>query len=314
MGPCVGLGSRSPEIAIAWLGLVLGSCGRAPPPPGASVGVPAPLAAHGAYPVHVRDDRRATVTVRAEPQRIVTLLPSHTETVFALGVGGRVVGVDDYSRLPTEAARLPRLGGLYDVHFEALLAVRPDLVLLSRSNDTAARLEQSGLAVWAGEARTFNDVFRVIEAIGQMVGRGPEATRLSERIGADIASIETQLRGRDRVRVYFELDATPYTVGPKSFIGAMLTRAGGENIIPDGLGEFPKISPEAVIAGNPAIILGVSLEALRARPGWGTIAAVQAARVYELSPAERELVDSPGPRLADGVRALARRLHPEASL
>jgi iron complex transport system substrate-binding protein len=268
----------------------------------------------GAYPVRLRDDRGVTVTVPAEPQRIVALLPSHTETLFALGVGARVVGVDDFSDYPPEVARLPRLGGLYDAHLEPLLSLKPDLVLASESSASATRLEQMGLTVWGGSARTFDDIFRVIETIGRLVDRPGDAQKVSERIRHDIEAIESRLRGRDHVRVYYELDATPYAVGSSSFIGVMLAKAGGDDIVPAELGDFPKINPEAVIAGNPSVILGASLEEVAERPGWDKIAAVRAARVYKFPPAEAQLIARPGPRIADGLRVLARRLHPEVPL
>jgi len=251
------------------------------------------------------------VRVLAEPLRIVSLLPSHTETLFALGIGARVVGVDDYSDDPPEASRLPRLGGMYDAHLEQVLSLKPDIVLLSESSSAAATLEQSGITVWGGSARTFDDIFRVIQAIGKIVGRSPEAARLSERIQREVEAIEERVAGRERVTVYYELDATPYTVGPSSFIGTMLAKAGGVNVIPQGLGDFPKISPEIVITGNPSIILGASLEEISSRPGWGKIAAVRTGRVHKLPVVEAHLVARPGPRIAEGLRALARWLHPE---
>jgi iron complex transport system substrate-binding protein len=303
-GRCVG------SVLLA-VGTLVAACTRAPPPPGTVAADRASVGEGGVYPVHLPDDRGVAVTVRAEPQRIVALLPSHTETLFALGLGARVVGVDDSSDWPTEASRLPKLGSLYDARLEALLSLKPDLVLLSESSGAAGPLEKSGLTVWAGSARMFDDIFRVIATIGQLTGRGPEATRLSQRLGDEIATVENSVRGQARVRVYYELDATPYTVGPRSFIGAMLAKAGGEDIVPADLGDFPKISPEAVIAGNPSIILGASLDEIRARPGWDRIAAVRGGRVYKLPTAEAQLIARPGPRIAEGLRALARRLHPE---
>jgi iron complex transport system substrate-binding protein len=262
------------------------------------------------YPVEARDDLGRTVTVRAEPRRIVTLLPSHTETLFALGLGDRVVGVDDYSDDPAEALRLPKLGGLYDAHLEEIVSLAPDLVIASESSSAIGALGQSGLLVWAGSARTFDDVFRVIGVIGRMVDRADEAERISNRIRDEASALERRMQSEPRVRVYYELDSTPYAVGPSSFIGVMLAKAGAENVIPAELGDFPRISPELVIAGNPEVILGASLDDLRARPGWARIAAVRSGRVHALPSGESRLVARPGPRIAEGIRTLARRLHP----
>jgi iron complex transport system substrate-binding protein len=295
------------KLALCHVALLLGACAR-----DRSV---AARAAEGAiFPVEVQDDRGRTVTVRSEPQRIVSLLPSHTETLFALGLGSRVVGVDDYSDDPLEATRLPKLGGLYDVHVEQMLSLKPDLVLLSEWSSAVTPLEQTGGTAWAGSAQTFDDVFRVIETVGRMVGRTKEAAVLAARIRRDVASVEDRLRSRDRVRVYYELDATPYTVGPGSFVGVLLSKAGGDNVIPAGIGDFPKISPEVVVSGDPSIILGASLADVSTRSGWAQIDAVRNGRVYKLPEAESRLVVRPGPRLVQGLRALARHLHPEVDL
>jgi iron complex transport system substrate-binding protein len=271
-------------------------------------------AARSVYPLEVRDDAGRVVTLRAAPRRVVSLLPSLTETLFALDVGERVIGVDDYSDYPPETSRLPKLGGITDAHLEQVVSLRPDLVLVSDLSRAVNALERSGLAVWVGRGRTFDDVFRVIGAVGKMMDRADEAERLSETIRAEIRTVEHRLSERERVTVYYELDATPYSVGPSSFIGVMLSMAGGSNVIPAGLGDFPKVNPELVIASNPSTILGATLQEIAARPGWGRIAAVQAGRVYAMSTDERHLVERPGPRLAQAVRLLARRLHPEAGL
>lgn len=304
--------SRSAALRALALCILLEACRREPPPSSAGPDAASPAAC--GYPLVLRDDRGVDVTLRSEPRRIVSLLPSHTETLVALGAGGRIVGVDDFSADVPETAGLPRLGGLYDARLEVLLSTRPDLVLMSESSGAAAPVERAGLVVWGGSARRLDDVFRVIGAIGRMVCKAPEAARLARRIADDIADVEGRVRGRPPVRVYYELDPTPYTVGPLSVIGAMMAKAGGEDIVGDGLGDFPKISPEAVIAGNPDVIFGVSLEEVRKRPGWDRIAAVRSGRVYKLTPREAELVSRPGPHIADGLRTLAAILHPEVSL
>ncbi len=191
------------------------------------------------------------------------------------------------------------------------MSLDPDLVIASESSSAIGALAESGLAVWAGSARTFHDVFRVIGTIGQLVGRTNEARRMSEKIGDEARVLEQRLRSQPHARVYYELDPTPYTVGPSSFIGVMLTKAGGDNVIPAGLGDFPRVSAELVIAGDPEVILGASLEDVAARPGWASISAVRSRRVHALTAAESRLVARPGPRVADGIRALARRLNPE---
>jgi iron complex transport system substrate-binding protein len=271
-------------------------------------------AAQSSFPVGARDDLGRTIVVPAEPRRIVSLLPSHTETLFALGVGDRVVGVDDFSNVPPEVLALPKLGGLYDTRLESVLALKPDLVLGATSSPSTSTLERAGITVWAGGATGYDAVFTSITAIGDMVGRHLEAEHLIARIRTDVDAVESAVRDRPRVRFYFELDATPYAVGQGSFMGVLLAKAGGENVVPEALGHFPKVSPELIATANPELILGAKLDEIAERPGWGAIAAVRSGHVYSLSHDESETVMRPGPRLPLALRLLVRRLHPEVSL
>lgn len=292
-------------LALAFVGY---GCGREPSP--ASIRPARDIAAPTGFPVRVNDDLGRSVVVPAPPQRIVCLLPSFTETVFALGAGDRVVGVDDYSDYPAATQHLPKLGGLYDTQIERALSLKPDLVLVSESHAALTSLSAGGAAVWAGSPHRFEDVYRIIELTGQLLGRPRETTELLARMRAEIAAVEASVQALPPVSVYYELDATPYTVGPSSFIGVLLGKAGGVNIVPETLGDFPQINPELVIAKNPAVIIGASLDDVAKRPGWSALAAVKSGRVYEWSGAEAHLLSRPGPRLAEGLRALAQRLHP----
>jgi iron complex transport system substrate-binding protein len=262
------------------------------------------------FPLLVRDDLGRPVRVSTRPQRVLCLLPSFTETVFALGGGDQVVGVDEYSDYPAATERLPKLGGLYDTQVERALALKPDLILVSEASAAIASLSSGGAAVWAGSPRKLEDVYRVIEVVGQLLGRGHQAAELVLYMQSELDAVEASVRDLPRVRVYYELDPTPYTVGPTSFIGVLLSKAGGLNIVPPELGDFPKISPELVLFENPTVILGASSEDVARRPGWGELSAVKNRRVYQWSSAEAHLLSRPGPRLPEGLRAVARRLHP----
>jgi len=296
-------------ITALALGFALGGsgCKRRPSPPVAA----SEAGVETGFPVQVRDDLGRSVVVPTSPQRILSLLPSFTETLFALGVGDRVVGVDDFSDYPGAAKQLPRLGGLYDTQVERALSLKPDLILVSEGSRVVSSLAHSGAAVWAGGARKFDDVYRVIELTGKLIGRPREAALLVTQMQDQIATVEASVRGKPAVSVYYELDPSPYTVGPSSFIGVMIAKAGGVNIVPATLGDFPKINPELVVSSNPSVIIGASLEEVEHRPGWSGIAAVKNRRVFQWSTEEAHLLSRPGPRLPEGLRALARRLHPE---
>lgn len=306
-------GTSSRVIALLTLAVALvGSGCRAKPSPGSpSKAAAADAGAEVGFPVQVRDDVGRTVRVASRPQRILCLLPSFTETLFALGAGDRVVGVDDFSDYPEAARHLPKLGGQYDTQVERALALKPDLIFVSESSPVVWPLSRAGAAVWAGSARKFEDVYRIIEVTGELIGRSREAASLVTQMRAQIASVEASVRGLTPVSIYYELDPAPYTVGPSSFIGVLIAKAGGVNIVPAGLGDFPKINPELVVSSNPSVIIGASLQDVERRRGWGKISAVSNHRVYQWSPEEAHLLSRPGPRLPEGLRALARRLHPE---
>ena len=271
----------------------------------------APAALATTYPLTLKDDLGRSVTIPAEPRRIIALLPTHTETVFALGAGERLVGRDAYSDFPAEAARVPSVGDLFTPNLELILSLKPDLVLSSEYGTLTPALEKAGITVWAGGAQTFEDVFETISTIGTMLNREARAESINAGIRQDVRDIETVTRAVKKVSVYYEIDPTPYTVGPNSFVGSLLAKAGGLNIIPAALGDFPKINPEIVVAANPAVIVGTSREDAGRRPGWGGIPAVRNGRVHKLTKAQDDVVSRAGPRVAEGLRVLARILHPD---
>lgn len=293
--------------AVAVYALILGGCGRT----GRADARPAPPASEAHFPLRIEDDLGRTVMVAREPRRIVTLLPSHSETVCALGVCDRLVGVDEFSDYPPEVTRLPKLGGMYDARLESMLGLSPDLVVSSEGLPALATMERVGLTVWGGSARRLEDVYRVIRAIGALVGRPAEGAKLAERVRADVEAGAERLRNLPRVRVYYELDATPFAAGPDSFIGELLSKAGGDNVVPRGIGDFPKVSAEVVANSDPEVVFGPDFDALAKRPGWDRTAAVRNHRVFALTDADRAFVVRPGPRIAEGLRVLARRMHPE---
>jgi iron complex transport system substrate-binding protein len=269
-------------------------------------------AAATAYPLTLTDDLGRKVTLKAEPKRIVSVLPSTTEVVCALGVCDRLVGVDDYSDFPAQVTKLPKVGGLYNPNIEAMVALKPDLVLVSQYGKLTDSLEAAGITVIAVNPETYEEVFTKTLTIGKLLNREAQAKTMVINMRRDIARVEILARNAvKKPTAYYEIDPTPYTVGPNSFIGVLLTKAGATNIIPASLGDFPKISPELVVQGNPQLILGLDAATAKARPGWAGIAAVKSGRVLKI-PADLEtLLGRPGPRLPQALAGLARLVHPE---
>lgn len=274
------------------------------------------VAAATDYPVTVTDDLGREVTLTDAPARVVAMIPSHTETVCAIAGCDVLVGVDEFSNFPAEVADLPRLGNGFSPNIEAIVALEPDLVLVDEYSGLAEALAPLGLVVFAGTPQTLGETFDMFATIGVLLDHESEAALLSGRIRGQIRGVGTQLSGVVEPTVYYELDATPYSVGPESFLGQVIAAAGGENIVPAELGAFPQLDPEFVISQDPeAIVLadapyGESLQTLRARPGWNSIDAVQQGRVLELDQSEVDMLNRAGPRLGDAVLMLARWLHP----
>lgn len=256
----------------------------------------------------VVDDRGVAVDVGRPPQRIVSLLPSLTETVCELGACGRLVGVDRYSNFPAQVLALPQVGGGVDPNIEAVVALRPDLVLMAKSSRGAQRLEALGLKVLALEPRTGADVRRVLDKVGQVLAV-PDAQRVWRTVEAGVAAAAQSLpAGARRNRIYFEVSRGPYAAGPGSFIGEIVQRLGVGNIIGPELGPFPRINPEYVVRADPDIILigERNAQGLEQRPGWASLRAVREGRICVFDEAQSDVLVRPGPRMAEAARLLAR--------
>ncbi len=269
-----------------------------------------------AYPLTLKDDLGRSVRLLAQPKRIVSMMPSHTETLFALNAGNNVIGVDEYSNYPKpETDKLPKMGNGFVPNLEAIAALKPDLVLTDESSGSklVQNLEKLGITVYAGVAQTYNDVFEKINVIGKITNHEKNALKLITNMRTELNAIQASVAKLPRVSVYFEVDPTPYAAGSTGFIGALIDKAGGKNIIPAKLGAFPQISPELVIQSNPEVILGADLADLLTRPAWDKIKAVQNKRVINFSGEINDAISRPGPRLAVALKALAKAIHPELS-
>ena len=258
--------------------------------------------------VSVRDDRGVTVKLAAPPQRIVTLLPSLTETVCALGFCERLVGTDRYSNWPASVPALPKLGGMDDTQVERLVALRPDVVLAARSTRAVERLESLGLTVVVLEPRSQAEARRTVATIATLMGRPEQGAVLWARIDQQVqraaARVPAALRGR---KVYFEVDSAPYAAGSTSFLGELLTQLGLGNIVPPALGPFPKLNPEFIVQAQPDLVMAVdrNLRDMPRRPGWSTLKALQTGRTCAFDATRYEMLVRPGPRLGEAAELVA---------
>ena len=263
-------------------------------------------AAQAASALH--DDHGQPIALTREPQRIVTLLPSLTESVCELGACARLVGVDRYSNWPNSVQALPHLGGQDDAQIERIVALKPDLVLAAASARVVDRLEALGVPVVALEAKRLADIHRVLETIAQVLGR-PGAgdaswARIQARVTQASARVPAGWRGK---RVYFEIASDPYAAGESSFIGETLASLGLGNIVPASLGPFPKLNPEFVVREQPDLIMAEvrNLDEMPNRPGWSRLRALEQGRHCGFASEQYDVLVRPGPRLGEAAELMA---------
>jgi iron complex transport system substrate-binding protein len=257
----------------------------------------------------VLDDQQQKIQIAQPPQRIVSLLPSLTETVCALGACQRLVGVDRYSNWPASIARVPRVGGGIDPNIESIVALKPDLVLAAGSTRGADRLQALGLTVLRLEPRTHADAQRVLRTVGDALGvPAAESERVWREIQAGVQAAVQSLSPQAKAqRVYFEVSSAPYGASESSFIGETLTRMGVGNILPAAMGPFPQVNPEFVVRAQPDVIMAgdSSRISMAQRPGWVRLQAMQAQRICVFKQAESDMLVRAGPRMAEGARLMA---------
>ncbi len=265
-------------------------------------------AAQASPGIVITDDRGRHVELAAPARRIVTLSPSLTESVCALGACGRLVGVDRFSNWPDSVLALPRLGGLEDTPVERVVALKPDLVLAAGSVRVIERLESLGLRVVALEPRSFADMQRVLGQVAAALGDAPAGAvlwqRLQARMHAAAARVPPAQRGRS---VYFEVASAPYAAGEASFVGETLAALGMKNIVPAALGTFPKLNPEFVVRAQPQVVMASAraLADMGQRPGWASMTALRERQACGFEATAWDTMVRAGPRLADAAEAMA---------
>lgn len=274
------------------------------------------------FPLSLTDGLGRKVELNQAPQRIISLAPSNTEILFAIGAGSQVVGRDQLSDFPEEAKKVTDIGSTFDkLNTEQIVSLKPDLVLAAEINtpEQAKQLEDLGLTVYyLKNPLTLEGMYKNLEIVAQMTGHDQEAATLIESLKKRVAAVDAKIAPiSSRPNVFYELDGTdpakPYTAGKGTFITQLIERASGHNIAAD-LDGYPQMSLEQVVASDPAFIIlgdaryGVSPESIAARPGWGNLSAVKNGKVV---PFNDDLVSRPGPRLVDALEQLAKLLRPE---
>ncbi len=309
---------------------VLAAACVASPPATPSSSAPAasadPSPSLAPFPVTLTDDAGRELTLDAEPMRIVSLAPSNTEIVCALDACDRLVGVTDFDDYPPEAADVPDVVIAASVDVELVVAAEPDLVLAAGNELTPTavieQLGELGLPVLVLYPETLNEVYADIELIGTALGRRSAAAELVASMESRVADVVAAVEGVERPLTLYEVfhaEGTTYTAGEGSFLASMLELAGATPLVGDAQGV---IDAEALVAADPELILlgtasydpslsdpEAALDTVRARAGWGDLAAVRNEAV--LPYLDDITTTRPGPRIVDGLEALARAIHPD---
>jgi ABC-type Fe3+-hydroxamate transport system substrate-binding protein len=263
----------------------------------------------------VTDETGRKVTVPDHPHRVICLVPSVTDTVFALGSGDEVVAVSDYTTYPPAALKKPSIGSLVKPSIETILSFHPDLVLgtsIPGSAETAAQLDNVGVPVYLVDPHGLAGILHSVESMGEALNRVPQAAALNATLTRRIAAVKTQTAGKPRPKVLVPVWYDPITtIGKHAFITEIVETAGAKSVTDDLLPDWPQISIETVIARAPEGLLlirggKISIDVLRQRPGWSSLPAVQAGKIYYVDNG----IQIPSPAAIDALEELAREFHP----
>ncbi len=266
------------------------------------------------------DDAGRSVTIDEIPQRIVSHVPSITETLFALGLGERIVGISDYCDYPEEAKSKPSVGNYFNPSIENIVALDPDLVLTDGHSENIRQLDELGITYIVIDPKDIDGIFRQIELLGKVTGVEGKARKLVEDMQRVIDQVVNRVKDAPKVKVLYIIDATdlalPWTAGPGSLIDSLITMAGGKNIADEAQSAWVQFSIEQVVSSDPEVIIlpakhgtaFTSPEILKEYPAWREITAVKQDEIHIV---DGDLVDRTGPRIVQGLEEIAKIIHPE---
>ncbi len=259
----------------------------------------------------------------APPQRIVSLIPSVTEAIFAMGAGDRVVGVGNFDRYPPEAQTRTKVGGLINPDVERILSLKPDLVIVyGTQTDLRGQMERARIPMFLYEHSGLADITATIRAVGRRVGSERSGNELADRIDTSIADTRRRVAGKPRPRTLLVFGRDPetlrgiYASGGVGFLHDMLEAAGGANVFADVKRQSLQATSELVLTRAPDVILEIGADTASAADrnlhAWDVLGSVPAVRAHRINLLRGDDMMNPGPRVAQAVRRMAESLHPEA--
>jgi iron complex transport system substrate-binding protein len=264
----------------------------------------------------VTDQTGRQLRIPAQPKRVISLAPNLTEIVYAVGAGDKLVGVTTYCNYPQEAQKIDKVGDTLKPNAERIIALQPDLVLVSTASQLEAftkQLEAQGIAVYVTQPRDLAGVLRSINEIGDLLNARAAAETLSNELFGRVEAVEEAVNGKPPVSVFVQISGQPlYTAGRDSWLTDMIKRAGGQSVTAEVAGEWPNYSNESALAAKPeAIILSTDPAMANAEPAEAlkNSPAVKNNRVYRVN---GDLLARPGPRLVNGLEEIAKALHTES--
>jgi iron complex transport system substrate-binding protein len=273
-----------------------------------------------AFAATFTDEVGRKLEAQGSPQRIVSVAPSVTETLFALGLGDRMVGVSSYCQFPPEALKKEKVGGYINPSLEKIVALRPDLVIGIAEGDLKTfvdKLAKLKIPVYITNPKNVSEVITSMQHIGEVTYSVQSAQRVTQAMKERIQAIRTKVQGRPHPRVLHVLNFEPLiSAGKGTFVDDLIRLGGGRNIAETAQGKYPRFSLEEVLAVDPEVIILASMrsddpltEQRRWWERWKTITAVRQGRIHVLN---SDLIHRPSPRIVDGLEQVARAIHPEA--
>ena len=276
---------------------------------------PAPVATVKAgFPVTITDDASRTVTIDAEPKRIVSLAPANTEIVYSLGIFDRMVGVTTWDDYPPQVKDVAKIGDFTTPNLEAIAAAKPDVILLTGGvqADVLSKLEGLGAKVVVIDPQDLDGVYSAISTVAKITGTTAKGDEVVAGMKSDLAGITAKLAGAAPTRAFIEIGWSPlFTAGLGTLLNDLVVKAGGENVVTEK--GYVGYSVEQLVKDQPDVYLGTlssigDAATLAKRPGYSAISAIKAGRVFSLTD---DLVSRPGPRVVEGVLEIAKALHPD---
>lgn len=257
--------------------------------------------------------------VPLRPERIISLAPSLTEIVYAVGAGDRLVGNTTYCDYPPEAQAVTKVGDTLNPNIESIVALRPQLILVSTASQLEAftkQLDERGIAFYVTDPRDLEGVFRSIGALGDLLGERERAAQVVQNLRARAATVEERVKASKPLSVFYQVSAEPlYTAGRESFITDLIRRAGGQSVTADVEGAWPRYSDEAALASRPEAIIMPTGDSMGAAANADIAASLRkspAAQNHRIIRINGDYLSRPGPRLVEGLEQMAHALHPEA--